>query len=59
MAGLLRGVLANPGVLEAEDELIRVYRFANATGALTATRRGAIPALPFPEDVYRLLANLT
>jgi len=58
MAGLLRGVLADPGVLEAEDELIRVFRFANAVGALTATQRGAIPALPFPEDVYRLLANV-
>jgi len=59
MAGLLRGVLADPAVLEAEDELFQVYRFANAAGALAATKRGAIPALPFPEDVYRLLANLT
>ncbi len=59
MAGLLRGVLANPAVLETEDELRKVYRFSNAMGALTATRRGAIPALPFPEDVYRLLAKLT
>ena len=59
MAGLLRRVLADPAVLEAEDELFQVYRFANAAGALAATKRGAIPALPFPEDVYRLLANLT
>jgi len=59
MAGLLRGALADPAVLEAEDELFQVYRFANAAGALAATKRGAIPALPFPEDVYRLLANLT
>jgi len=59
MAGLLRGVLADPAVLEAEDELRQVYRFANAVGALTAANRGAIPSLPFPEDVYRLLAKLT
>ena len=32
-------------------------RFANAAGALTATRRGAIPALPGRAAVEALLAG--
>ena len=57
MAGLLRGVLTDPAMLDSDEGLREICRFANATGALTATKRGAIPALPFPEDVYRMLAN--
>ncbi|WP_051344308.1 carbohydrate kinase family protein [Alicyclobacillus herbarius] len=34
-----------------------VVRFANAAGALTATRHGAIPALPTVDEVAALLAD--
>lgn len=44
---------------EVEDigkkELEEIVRFANAAGGLTATKRGAIPAMPRTEDIMRLL----
>jgi fructokinase len=40
-----------------EEQLLQAVRFANAAGALTTTRRGAIPALPTLEEVQRLLAT--
>jgi fructokinase len=44
VAGLLVGLLAHPDDYAAHiDELLR---FANAVGALTTTKKGAIPALP-------------
>jgi len=46
VAGLLQGVLADPATLQDETRLRELCRFANAVGALTTTRRGAIPALP-------------
>ncbi|MDQ3928557.1 MAG: PfkB family carbohydrate kinase [Chloroflexota bacterium] len=39
-----------------EEDLIQAVRFANAAGALTTTKRGAIPALPTLEEVQALLA---
>jgi fructokinase len=39
----------------SEAELERALRFANAVGALTCTRKGAIPALPGHEAVESLL----
>lgn len=59
MAGLLSGVLEDPGVLSSEDSLRRVCQRANAAGALTATRRGAIPALPFLDNVRKAIALFT
>lgn len=46
LAGLLHGLLSKPDALDDEQRLRQVCRFANAVGALTTTRRGAIPALP-------------
>ena len=51
MAGLLHGLLADPGALADEPRLCALCRFANAVGALTTTARGAIPALPTRERV--------
>jgi fructokinase len=40
-----------------DDEIRRVVRYANAAGAITTTRRGAIPALPARDEVERFLAQ--
>jgi sugar/nucleoside kinase (ribokinase family) len=60
LAGLLYSLYPNldhvmHGDLD-ETLLFQAVRFANAAGALTTTRRGAIPALPTLEEVQSLLA---
>ncbi len=37
-------------------EMVEMVRFSNAVGALCATRKGAISAMPSPEEVEALLA---
>ncbi len=60
MASLLVDLLAHrddgrrPGTLEA-GQLRRIVRRANAVGALTTTRAGAIPALPTRQEVDAFL----
>lgn len=55
MAGLVAGWLASPDRDPAT--LDRLCRFANAVGALTASARGAIPALPTRAAVDAFLAG--
>jgi fructokinase len=55
VAGLLKGLLHDPGALENEAQLRAVCRYANAVGALTTTGREAIPSLPTAEQVADLL----
>ncbi|MDG4598106.1 MAG: PfkB family carbohydrate kinase [Candidatus Contendobacter sp.] len=55
MAGLLQGLLADPGTFRNEASLRELCRFANAVGALTTLKRGAIPALPGREQVWNFL----
>lgn len=55
MAGLLAGILEDPGFPYTADRLHAACRFANAAGALSTTARGAIPALPDPAAVRGLL----
>jgi len=38
----------------ANNQPVGGLRFANAVGALTTTRRGAIPALPMREQVLEI-----
>ena len=57
MAGLLGSVAADPDCLNDPDRIAIACRFANAVGALTASGWGAIPALPSPEEVERLMAG--
>jgi sugar/nucleoside kinase (ribokinase family) len=42
---------------ESQDEkkLREVLRFANAGGAITTTKRGAIPSLPAEDEVLKLI----
>ncbi|MBT8434292.1 MAG: fructokinase [Gammaproteobacteria bacterium] len=55
VAGLLQGVLKDPDVINDGQALHDLCRFANAVGAITATGRGAIPALPDYQRVQRFL----
>jgi len=54
VAGLLVGLLENAQVWDDVPTLEKVLRFANAVGALTTTKRGAIPALPTREQVLKV-----
>ncbi len=56
VAGLLAGLLERERAWERVPDLEAVLRFANAVGALTTTRRGAIPALPTRAQVEALIA---
>jgi fructokinase len=55
VAGLLKGLLAQPDAHANENRLSEICRYANAVGALATTRRGAIPALPTAEQVETFL----
>lgn len=55
VAGLLRGLLAQPKTWNDPQALPGICRFANAVGALTTTRRGAIPALPDLHQVQQFM----
>ena len=57
VAGLLFQILQRPVLWEDVPALERGLRFANAVGALTTTKRGAIPALPDRETVERWLRD--
>ncbi|RIK27974.1 MAG: hypothetical protein DCC52_08910 [Chloroflexi bacterium] len=54
--GALLTQLTRTDKTELETRLPAALRFANAAGALTATRRGAIPALPTYQETLALLA---
>jgi fructokinase len=52
LAGLLHGLLEHPD--DWREHLAEILHFANAVGALTTTKRGAIPALPSRKKVREL-----
>jgi fructokinase len=55
VAGVLKGLIEQPDAHTNGDRLRAICRYANAVGALTTTRRGAIPALPTTEQVEAFL----
>ncbi len=55
VAGVLVGILENPNYTQL-DTLKGILRFANATGAIATTQRGAIPALPPRELAEKFMA---
>jgi fructokinase len=55
LAGLLSGLIASPDSYQNENQLREICRYGNAVGALTTTKRGAIPALPSAEAVREFL----
>ncbi len=48
---MLRGKTAEDLANLTAEELMRVVRFGNAAGGLTATKKGAIPAMPTAEEI--------
>jgi fructokinase len=56
VAGILHGLVRDPGIVRDETRLRDLCRFANAVAALATTERGAIPAMPTPDQVHRLLS---
>ena len=61
MAGVLVGLLGVDGAAwraKLDDDHLRpILRYANAVGALTATREGALPALPTAGEVETFLVT--
>lgn len=60
MAGFLACLADDPDLtmLHDEDAMVRALRFANAVGAITTTRYGAMSALPTRAQVEELLASV-
>ncbi len=59
VAGILKGWVDNPDLWQDEGQLKSVCRLGNAVGALTTTRRGAIPALPTHQELDSFLRLAT
>lgn len=55
VGALLTKVVDDESILEDEEKLQKVLRFACACGAITTTKKGAIPALPTADQVLSLM----
>ncbi|CAI8592206.1 unnamed protein product [Vicia faba] len=55
VGALLAKIVDDQSILEDEPRLREVLKFANACGAITTTKKGAIPALPKEEDALKLI----
>ncbi|KAB1213297.1 Fructokinase-2 [Morella rubra] len=55
VGALLCKMVDDQSILEDEPRLRRVLKFANACGAITTIKKGAIPALPNEAEVLSLL----
>ncbi|NJN66127.1 MAG: fructokinase [Chloroflexaceae bacterium] len=55
VAALLTQLAQNPDLWADRVALEQALRYANAAGALTTTKRGAIPALPTPDQIDALM----
>ncbi|KAJ8479140.1 hypothetical protein OPV22_022867 [Ensete ventricosum] len=55
VGAMLRKIVDDHTVLQEEEKLREVLRFANACGAITTTKKGAIPALPNEAEAVELL----
>ncbi|CAG7880251.1 unnamed protein product [Brassica rapa] len=57
VSGLLNSLASDLTLLNDEKKLREALLFANACGAITATERGAIPAMPTMDAVQDLLSS--
>ncbi|KAG9155120.1 hypothetical protein Leryth_011104 [Lithospermum erythrorhizon] len=57
IGSILFSIAQNPHIFEDEDALKKALSFANACGALCTTKKGAIPALPTPDEAKALMAT--
>ncbi|XP_062007304.1 probable fructokinase-4 [Rosa rugosa] len=55
VGALLAKIVDDQSVLDDEQRLREVLKFANACGAITTTKKGAIPALPTESEVLALI----
>ncbi|WOL15586.1 fructokinase-1 [Canna indica] len=55
VGAMLQGIVQDRSALQDEKKLRQVLRFANACGAITATKKGAIPSLPNASEVMQFL----
>ncbi|XP_043811602.1 probable fructokinase-4 isoform X2 [Manihot esculenta] len=55
VGALLCKLVDDRSILEDEARLREVLKFANACGAITTTKKGAIPALPTEQDALNLI----
>ncbi|XP_042439611.1 fructokinase-1-like [Zingiber officinale] len=58
VGALLRKIVNDQSVLQNEEKLKEALKFANACGAITTTKKGAIPALPNEAEVLKLLKGI-
>ncbi|KAL2241750.1 UNVERIFIED_CONTAM: putative fructokinase-5 [Sesamum indicum] len=57
VGALLVSIAKNPSIMQDEAKLKEALTFANACGAISTTRKGAIPALPTVSDAQALIAQ--
>ncbi|XP_030532883.1 probable fructokinase-7 isoform X3 [Rhodamnia argentea] len=57
VGGILFCLASDPNLYKDEERLRQALLFANVCGAVTVTKRGAIPALPTKEAVLSLLTQ--
>ncbi|KAF5733925.1 fructokinase [Tripterygium wilfordii] len=55
VGALLCKIVDDQSVIEDEARLREVLKFANGCGAITTTKKGAIPALPTASEVLNLV----
>ncbi|KAK7404485.1 hypothetical protein VNO78_05414 [Psophocarpus tetragonolobus] len=55
VGALLCKIVDDQSIIEDEARLREVIKFANACGAITTTKKGAIPALPTEADAINLI----
>ncbi|XP_074564762.1 fructokinase-1-like [Curcuma longa] len=58
VGALLRKIVDDQSVLQNEEKLKEALKFANACGAITTTKKGAIPALPNEAEALELLKRV-
>ncbi|CAO1946876.1 unnamed protein product [Urochloa humidicola] len=57
VGALLKRIVKDPSSLQDQKKLEEAIKFANACGAITATKKGAIPSLPTETEVLQLIAK--
>ncbi|KAF5733924.1 fructokinase [Tripterygium wilfordii] len=55
VGALLSQIVDDQSVIEDEARLREILKFANGCGAITTTKKGAIPALPTTSEVLTLI----
>ncbi|XP_039122462.1 fructokinase-1-like [Dioscorea cayenensis subsp. rotundata] len=58
VGAMLRRIVTDQSALQDEKKLREILRFANACGAITTTKKGAIPALPNEAEAQEFLQRV-